>query len=91
MYYTANIYDPVGGLDSILMAASKFNADRFLYALEYKNWDERKLELMSNEVATYRRKLESEYDRLVEFSKVFNKEFATMNNTCFSSALTYAT
>ena len=88
MYYTANIYDPVGGLDSILMAASKFNADRFLYALEYKNWDERKLELMSNEVATYRRKLESEYDRLVEFSKVFNKEFATMNNTCFSSALT---
>ena len=88
MHYTANIYDPVGGLDTILTAASKFNADRFLYALKYKNWDERKLELMGNEVATYRGKLESEYNRLVEFSKVFNKEFATINNKCFSSALT---
>ena len=87
MYYTANIYDPVKGLDQILQAISKFNAERFLYALKYKNWNERKFELKSIEVATYRRKLEVEYDRLVEFSKVFNKEFATMNNKCFSSAL----
>ena len=87
MYFTPQIYDPVEGLDIILVAASKFNAERFLYALEYKNWDEKKLELMGNEVATYRRKLEDEYNRLVEFAKVFNKEFATMNNKCFSSAL----
>jgi hypothetical protein len=88
MYYTAKIYDPAIGLDQIFAAASKFNAERFLYALEYKNWDEEKLELMGNEVATYRRKLENEHNRLVEFAEVFNKEFATMNNKCFSSALT---
>jgi len=88
MYYTANIYDPVQGIDQILVAASKFNAERFLYAIEFKNWDEKKMELMGNEVATYRRKLEEEYNRLVEFAKVFNKEFATMNNKCYSSALT---
>ena len=87
MYYTPTIYDPVQGIDQILTAASKFNTERFLYALQYKNWDERTLELMGNEVAIYRRKLETEYDRLVEFSKVFNKEFATMNNKCFCSAL----
>jgi uncharacterized membrane-anchored protein YhcB (DUF1043 family) len=87
MYFTPKIYDPVEGLDIILVAASKFNAERFLYALEYKNWDEKKLELMGNEVATYRRKLEDEFNRLVEFAKVFNKEFATVNNKCFSSAL----
>lgn len=88
MYYTATIYDPEKGIDQILLAASKFNAERFLYALEYKNWDERRMEVMAGEVAAYRTKLENEYDRLVEFSKVFNKEFATMNNKCFSSALT---
>lgn len=88
MYYTANIYDPIQGIDQILVAASKFNAERFLYAIEFKNWDEKKMELMGDEVATYRRKLEEEYNRLVEFAKVFNKEFATMNNKCYSSALT---
>lgn len=88
MYYTAKIYDPAIGLDQIFAAASKFNTERFLYALQYKNWDEKTLELMGNEVATYRIKLEAEYRRLVEFSKVFNKEFVTMNNKCFSSALT---
>ena len=88
MYYTAVIYDPVEGINHIFTAASKFNTERFLYALEYKNWDERTLELMGNEVATYRMKLETEYDRLVEFAKVFNNEFVTMNNKCYSSALT---
>jgi len=88
MYYTAKIYDPVEGLNQIFQAALKFKVERFLYALEYKNWDEQKIELMGNEVATYRKKLENEYSRLVDFAKVFNKEFATMNNKCFSSALT---
>lgn len=87
MYYTANIYDPEKGLEQILMATSKFNAERFLYAMEYKNWDERTMERMGKEVAAYRTKLEEEYDRLVEFAKIFNKEFATMNNKCYSSAL----
>ena len=32
--------------------------------------------------------LKTNNNRLVEFAEVFNKEFATMNNKCFSSALT---
>ena len=88
MYYTSTIYDPEQGLDKIFEAASKFNAERFLYALKYKSWDERQLEHMGDEVAFYRERLETEYNHLVEFSKVFNKEFATMNNQCYSSAMT---
>jgi hypothetical protein len=49
MYYTAEIYDPAKGLDQICDAASKFNAERFLYALAYKNWDEEKLERMGDD------------------------------------------
>ena len=37
MYFTPQIYDPVEGLDIILVAASKFNAERFLYAMKNTN------------------------------------------------------
>lgn len=36
MYYTSTIYDPAQGIDQIFTAASKFNTERFLYALQYK-------------------------------------------------------
>lgn len=88
MYYTATLYDPVVGMNQILAAVKKFNPDRFLYALEYKNWDEMYIEKMAMEVADYRGRLESEYKRLQAYAEVFNKEFATMNNKCYSSALT---
>ena len=87
MSYTQDIYDPKEGFSTILSAASKFNPERFLYAIEFKNWDEKKMQLMIHEVATYRLKMESEYDSLREFAKVFNKEFATINNECYSSAM----
>lgn len=87
MHYTPDICNPEEGFNKILSAASKFNADRFLYAIEYKNWDERKMELLSCEVRTYRERLETEYNNLKEFAKVFNKEFATLNNQCYSSAI----
>lgn len=88
MYFSSKIYEPEKGFDQIIAAASKFDADHYLYGLQYKNWNERKIELLSAEVSTYRSKLEVEYNRLVDFSKVFNKEFATMDNKCYSSALT---
>lgn len=88
MYYTPSICKPEEGISQILIAASKFNADRFLYGLQYKHWDEKKIELLSSEVANYTTKLEKELIKLEEFAKVFNNEFATVNNNCFSSALT---
>ena len=60
---------------------------RFLYALQYKNWDERTIETMSEEVASSRLRLEKEYERLAAFAKTFNKEFATDKNDCFDTAL----
>ena len=87
MYYTSSISDPEHVIEQIIEAASKFNADRFLYAMRFKDWDEQKLKLKTEEVAFYRGKLEAEFERLVEFAKVFNKEFVTENNKCYSSAL----
>lgn len=88
MTYTADIYDPITGMNEILAATQKFDADRFLYALQYKHWDEQQMEKMAQEVALYRVRVETEYKRLNEFSQNFNKEFVTMNNKCFSTALT---
>ena len=88
MYYTPKIHDPAEGLEQICNSASKFNCERFIYALEYKNWDVPRLERMCIEVELYRQKLNDEYKRLVDFAKVFNREFATTNNQCYSSALT---
>lgn len=87
MFFTSKIINPNEGLDVILDAVIKFNADRFLYALKYKNWDEGYIERMSKETSLYKSRLEQEYIKLKEFSKNFNKEFTTVNNACFDSAL----
>ena len=67
MYFTPEIYDPKTGLDVIDVAIAKFNPERFLYALEYKNCDETEMELMARHVAEYRAKHETEYTRLLKF------------------------
>ena len=87
MYYSSKITDPSQGIDSIIKAASKFNANSFLYALLYKNWDEEKITSMCTEVKTHRGRLENEYQNLRQFALTFNKEFATNNNKCFDTAL----
>lgn len=88
MYYTTEIYDPEEGLNIIALAVAKFNPERFLYAIEYKKCDEVELELMACSVADCRVKLEAEYTKLLNFSREFNKEFVTVNNKCFNTALT---
>lgn len=87
MGYSPRIYDPETGLKSISDAINKFDCEHFLYALKYKNFDEKKLEAMSKEVADYRLKLEREHVKLVEFAESFNKKFVTDNNQCFDIAL----
>lgn len=87
MTFTTDIHSSASGFDMILAAVQKFNHDRLLYALQYKNWDEARLEKMAAEVTRYRERMEHEYDRLVEFSKEFNKEFATNDNECYNTAL----
>lgn len=87
MTYTTTIYDPKEGLERINEDIKKFDEKRFLAALNYKNWDDTEIELMSREVSEYRIKLEKEHIRLIDFAKNFNKEFVTDNNRCFSTAL----
>ena len=87
MAYSTTIYDPRQGMETILTSMSKFEKDRFLYALKYKHYDQNKLELMAQQVADYRKKLEEEHKRLLEFAGVFNHRFVTDNNKCFQTAL----
>ena len=87
MAYSTTIYDPRQGMETILTSMSKFDKDRFLYALKYKHYDQNKLELMAQQVADYRKKLEEEHKRLLEFAGVFNHRFVTDNNKCFQTAL----
>ena len=42
---------------------------------------------MAQQVADYRKKLEEEHKRLLEFAGVFNHRFVTDNNKCFQTAL----
>ena len=87
MGYTTKIYDPKEGLETIGKAIGKFDDQHFLYALNYKNWDETEIELMARQVCEFRFKLEQEHIRLIEFAKTFNKEFVTDNNKCFNTGL----
>lgn len=87
MAYSTTIYDPKEGLEIIDKAIGKFDDQHFLYALNYKNWDETEIELMTRQVCVFRFKLEQEHIRLIEFAKTFNKEFVTDNNKCFNTGL----
>ena len=87
MYYTAHIYKPEEGIGKIIEAAEKFNMERFMYAIGYKNWNKEKIERLGDEVSYYHRKLDAEYKHLVSFAECFNKQFATPNNRCFDTAL----
>lgn len=87
MIFTPTITKSEEGLDVILTAAQKFDTNRFLYALQYKNYDENRLEKMGYEISDYRVKLEAEYERLQKFAMTFNKSFVTDNNKCYDVAL----
>lgn len=87
MFYTPKITNPEEGLDAILVAAGKFDVNRFLYAVQYKNYDESQMERMGSEIALYRTKLEKEYERLQSFAKTFNESFVTDDNKCYDVAL----
>ena len=87
MKYTTVINDPRTGFDTILNAAEKFNCDRFIFALKYKNYKEEAIIKLRDEVAHHRILMEKEHERLLKFSQSFNKEFVTDDNKCFDSSL----
>lgn len=88
MLYTVNLFEQKGGIQAIIEAAEKFNIQRFVYAVHYKHINEPSVEKLGQEVATYRKKMEEEYNRLLKFSATFNKEFVTSDNGCFDTNLT---
>lgn len=87
MGYSTKFDDPTKGIETILNSINKFDKDRFLYALQYKHYNQPQLELMTQQVVEYRIKLEKEHERLLEFAKTFNHVFVTDNNQCFDTAL----
>ena len=87
MQYSTEIHDSAQGFDLVLTAVQKFNPNRFMYALQYKNWNETDIERMARNVTECRERMEGEYERLVAFAKQFNKEFVTNDNKRYATAL----
>lgn len=87
MDYTAQFNSPESGLELILTALQKFDQNRFLYAVKYKNYDENQVLRLAREIAEYRIKMMAEYKRLEKFAETFNKTLVTNDNKCYSTAL----
>ena len=87
-YYLSQI-ETLDNLQYVAGLVDGFNQDRFLAALMGKrNISTDKIVRMKNELVEITNRLEEEYIALEEFGKVFNDQFATRNNKCFSSAMT---
>ena len=87
-YYLSQI-ETLDNLQYVAGLVDGFNQDRFLAALMGKrNISTDKIVRMKNELVEITNRLEEEYIALKEFGKVFNEQFATRNNKCFSSAMT---
>lgn len=87
-YYWSQI-ETLENLHYVAGLVDGFNQDRFLAALMGKrNISTDKIVRMKNELVEITNRLEEEYIALEEFGKVFNDQFATRNNQCFSSAMT---
>lgn len=86
-YYLSQI-ETLDNLQYVAGLVDGFNQDRFLAALTGKrNISTDKVVRMKNELVEITNRLEEEYIALEEFGKVFNDQFATRNNKCFSSAM----
>lgn len=87
-YYLSQI-ETLDNLQYVAGLVDGFNQDRFLAALMGKrNIRTDKIVRMKIELVEITNRLEEEYIALEEFGKVFNEQFATRNNQCFSSAMT---
>ena len=86
-YYLSQIETP-DNLQYVAGLVDGFNQDRFGAALMGKrNIRTDKIVRMEIELVEITNRLEEEYIVLEEFGKVFNDQFATRNNQCFSSAM----
>lgn len=86
MIYQTIVEKDETGLNLILEAAKKFEMDNYLSALQSCRMNIRDVLRMTNDVKRFRLKLSNEHLALAEFSLVFNNQYATKNNSCFSVA-----
>ena len=87
-YYWSQI-ETLDNLQYVAGLVDGFNQDQFLAALMGKRHiSTDKIVRMKNELVEITNRLEEEYIVLEDFGKVFNDQFATRNNRCFSSAMT---
>lgn len=84
--YKKNFYiDLNNGLDRIISAAKKFNADAFIYAIKYKDVRIDKIVAIGETVARYYNFLKKEYDTIKEYGKYFNGMYAPPDNEYFNT------
>lgn len=74
-------------MELILNFVDGFDADRLLYAINGKHFDEDEITSLTLDIREQNGKLSRQKLHLFSFGKTFNKEWTTDDNECFDSSL----
>lgn len=88
MQYTTVLDASDKSFESIIQNAMAFEDSKILAAILSRDYEENDVYLFCTDLKISTARLEKEYLALKEFSKVFNKFYATNYNQCFNTALT---
>lgn len=74
-------------LEMILKGIENFNPDIFIYAINYGNFNKKKMNNLVGYIVEKNHRFEEEYRRLVAFGENFNSLYTTDDNKRFSTAM----
>lgn len=74
------------GLLQLIAQAEAFEQDNYIQAIREKRLNREEVMKLTDKVHEARRKMCNEFYAIAKFATTFNKQFATRNNGCFSSA-----
>lgn len=74
------------GLLQLIAQAEAFEQGNYIQAIREKRLNREEVMKLTDKVHEARRKMRNEFYAIAKFATTFNKQFATRNNGCFSSA-----
>ena len=86
MQYNTIVEKDESGLQMILNAANKFEKGKYMYAITERHFSKNDILDIILFVREYKNKLDKEHYALARFALNFNKQYATDNNKCFTTA-----
>ena len=86
MIYSTIVEKNEEGLNMIIKAAEDFEQGKYLEAINNLHYKKEEIMQITEFVKQYRALLSREHLALAKFALTFNREYATTNNTCFSTA-----